>query len=57
RNYQAAARPAMPDPPESSIATLVSMGFDSNAARQALLRARNDINVATNILLESHQSY
>lgn len=41
------------EPPESSIAMLVSMGFDSNAARQALVRARNDINVATNILLEA----
>lgn len=54
RNYQPAARPAVPEPSESSIATLVSMGFDSNSARQALMRARNDINVATNILLESH---
>lgn len=41
------------EPPESSIAMLVSMGFDGNAARQALMRARNDINVATNILLEA----
>ncbi|XP_072976363.1 rhomboid-like protein 20 [Typha angustifolia] len=38
---------------EASIATLVSMGFDSNAARQALMRAGNDLNVATNILLEA----
>ncbi|KAG6538270.1 hypothetical protein ZIOFF_003383 [Zingiber officinale] len=43
----------MPEPSESSIATLVSMGFESNAARQALLQARNDLNVATNILLEA----
>uniref|UniRef100_A0A0D9UZG5 UBA domain-containing protein n=1 Tax=Leersia perrieri TaxID=77586 RepID=A0A0D9UZG5_9ORYZ len=41
------------EPPESSIAMLVSMGFDGNAARQALMRARNDINAATNILLEA----
>nr|CAB3472784.1 unnamed protein product [Digitaria exilis] len=41
------------DPPESSVAMLVSMGFDGNDARQALMRARNDINVATNILLEA----
>ncbi|XP_062196167.1 rhomboid-like protein 20 isoform X1 [Phragmites australis] len=41
------------EPPESSVAMLVSMGFDGNAARQALMRARNDINVATNILLEA----
>ncbi|KAL9260282.1 Rhomboid-like protein [Drosera capensis] len=40
-------------PPEESVAMLVSMGFDENAARQALLQARNDINVATNILLEA----
>ncbi|XP_039847080.1 rhomboid-like protein 20 [Panicum virgatum] len=42
----------MVEPPESSVAMLVSMGFDGNDARQALIRARNDINVATNILLE-----
>ncbi|KAJ1259107.1 hypothetical protein BS78_10G127900 [Paspalum vaginatum] len=41
------------EPPEYSIAMLVSMGFDGNDARQALMRARNDINVATNILLEA----
>ncbi|KAL2534956.1 Ubiquitin-associated (UBA) protein [Abeliophyllum distichum] len=41
------------NPPEDSIATLVSMGFDRNSARQALIHARNDINAATNILLES----
>ncbi|KAA8517287.1 hypothetical protein F0562_017580 [Nyssa sinensis] len=41
------------EPPEDSIATLVSMGFDRNNARQALVQARNDINVATNILLEA----
>ncbi|KAJ4978637.1 hypothetical protein NE237_009417 [Protea cynaroides] len=40
------------EPPEDSIATLVSMGFDRHAARQALVRSRNDINIATNILLE-----
>ncbi|KAK6149036.1 hypothetical protein DH2020_016561 [Rehmannia glutinosa] len=41
------------EPPEDSIATLVSMGFDRNSARQALIQARNDVNAATNILLES----
>ncbi|EEF40203.1 conserved hypothetical protein [Ricinus communis] len=41
------------EPPEDSIATLVSMGFDRNSARQALVQARNDINAATNILLEA----
>ncbi|CAH9082455.1 unnamed protein product [Cuscuta epithymum] len=42
------------EPPEESITMLVSMGFDRNSARQALIRARNDVNAATNILLESH---
>lgn len=41
------------EPPEDSVATLVSMGFDRNSARQALVHARNDINAATNILLEA----
>lgn len=41
------------EPPEDSISTLVSMGFDRNHARQALVQARNDINAATNILLEA----
>ncbi|CAI9099577.1 OLC1v1036423C2 [Oldenlandia corymbosa var. corymbosa] len=45
--------PSTVDPPEDSIATLVSMGFDRNAARQALIRARNDVTAATNILLGS----
>lgn len=56
RTYPTAARVAVPEPPESSIAILVSMGFDTNSARQALMRARNDINAATNILLESQSS-
>ncbi|EPS66423.1 hypothetical protein M569_08353 [Genlisea aurea] len=41
------------EPGEESISALVSMGFERNAARQALLHAGNDVNVATNILLES----
>lgn len=41
------------EPSEDSIATLVSMGFDRDSARQALVQARNDVNVATNILLEA----
>ena len=45
--------PSAIEPPEDSIATLVSMGFDRNSAQQALVHARNDINVATNILLEA----
>ncbi|KAI3993984.1 hypothetical protein MKX01_002997 [Papaver californicum] len=44
------------EPPEESITTLVSMGFDRNTARQALIHARNDINMATNILLESQSN-
>ncbi|KAL0404802.1 UNVERIFIED_CONTAM: Rhomboid-like protein 20 [Sesamum radiatum] len=56
-NYPAGNYPAplssMMEPPEDAIATLVSMGFDRNSARQALIRSRNDINAATNILLES----
>ncbi|GKV17287.1 hypothetical protein SLEP1_g27815 [Rubroshorea leprosula] len=55
RTYPSSMSSAV-EPPEDSIATLVSMGFDRNSARQALVRARNDINAATNILLEA-QSY
>ncbi|XP_050226303.1 rhomboid-like protein 20 [Mercurialis annua] len=51
RTYPAPMAPA--EPPEDSIATLVSMGFDRDSARQALVHARNDINAATNILLEA----
>ncbi|XP_047947900.1 rhomboid-like protein 20 [Salvia hispanica] len=52
-NYPAPTLSTSMEPPEDSIATLVSMGFDRNSARQALVRARNDVNAATNILLES----
>ncbi|CAN8287027.1 unnamed protein product [Cochlearia groenlandica] len=52
RSYQAPI-PTSIEPSEEAIATLVSMGFDQNAARQALVHARNDVNAATNILLES----
>ncbi|GMN57707.1 hypothetical protein TIFTF001_026817 [Ficus carica] len=51
RNYPSV--PSATEPSEDSIATLVSMGFDRNDARQALVQARNDVNVATNILLEA----
>nr|XP_043636334.1 rhomboid-like protein 20 [Erigeron canadensis] len=51
-NYHAPVSSGL-EPPEDSISTLVSMGFDRNSARQALVHARNDVNVATNILLES----
>ncbi|TKY62715.1 Rhomboid protein 20 [Spatholobus suberectus] len=52
RNYPAPMQSAA-EPSEDSISTLVSMGFDRNSARQALVQARNDVNVATNILLEA----
>uniref|UniRef100_A0A803LT13 UBA domain-containing protein n=1 Tax=Chenopodium quinoa TaxID=63459 RepID=A0A803LT13_CHEQI len=41
------------EPSDDSVAMLVSMGFDQDSARQALVQARNDVNVATNILLEA----
>jgi membrane associated rhomboid family serine protease len=53
RAYRA-PMPSTTEPSEEAIATLVSMGFDQNAARQALVHARNDVNAATNILLEAH---
>ncbi|KAK4485624.1 hypothetical protein RD792_008267 [Penstemon davidsonii] len=53
RNYPARSVLSTVEPPEDSIATLVAMGFDRNSARQALIHARNDVNAATNILLES----
>ncbi|KZV22473.1 Ubiquitin-associated (UBA) protein isoform 1 [Dorcoceras hygrometricum] len=58
RQMQATPAPtsSILEPPEDSIATLVSMGFERNSARQALVRTRNDINAATNILLDPHTS-
>lgn len=53
RNYPASAPPLVSEPPEDSISTLVSMGFDRNSAREALMQARNDVNAATNLLLET----
>ncbi|XP_024383933.1 rhomboid-like protein 18 isoform X2 [Physcomitrium patens] len=50
----AASAPPLTAPPEEHIATLVAMGFDRSDAMQALAVARNDITVATNLLLESH---
>eukprot|EP01018_Ginkgo_biloba_P036217 Gb_32783 [translate_table: standard] len=41
------------DPSEEDILTLVSMGFERNNAIQALIQGGNDINAATNILLEA----
>ncbi|CAK7340249.1 unnamed protein product [Dovyalis caffra] len=41
------------EPTEDAITTMVSMGFDRNSARQALVQARNDVNTATNILIEA----
>ncbi|CAN4109323.1 unnamed protein product [Withania somnifera] len=51
-NYPAPVLSAR-EPPEDAIAMLVSMGFDRNSARQALIHSRNDVNIATNVLLES----
>ncbi|KAF9608304.1 hypothetical protein IFM89_008589 [Coptis chinensis] len=52
-NYPSVAPASTVEPSDNSIGTLVSMGFDRNSARQALVQARNDVNVATNILLEA----
>ncbi|KMT15195.1 hypothetical protein BVRB_3g063060 [Beta vulgaris subsp. vulgaris] len=52
RNYPAPLVNSV-EPTEDSIQMLVSMGFDQDSARQALVQARNDVNVATNILLEA----
>ncbi|PSS20987.1 Rhomboid-like protein [Actinidia chinensis var. chinensis] len=52
-NYPAPPTSSPVEPSEDSIATLVSMGFERNSARQALVHARNDVNAATNILLEA----
>lgn len=51
-NYPAPVS-STPEPPEDAIAMLVSMGFDRNSARQALIHSGNDVNTATNVLLES----
>ncbi|CAM6119784.1 unnamed protein product [Calypogeia fissa] len=47
-----ALAPVLP-PSEDSISILVGMGFDRNMALQALARSRNDLMVATNLLLEA----
>ncbi|RLM93495.1 rhomboid-like protein 20 isoform X2 [Panicum miliaceum] len=44
---------ATQDPTESSIAALVSMGFDRSSAVQALVMTNYDVNLASNILLEA----
>jgi Holliday junction resolvasome RuvABC DNA-binding subunit len=43
----------LPPPSEEAIHTLVSMGFDRNQAVRALAQARNDVHLATNLLLEA----
>nr|KJB78468.1 hypothetical protein B456_013G001400 [Gossypium raimondii] len=53
KTYPSAVASSAIEPSEDAVATLVSMGFDQNSARQALVHARNDINAATNILLEA----
>ncbi|KAJ1285858.1 hypothetical protein BS78_03G310400 [Paspalum vaginatum] len=45
--------PDIQDPTESSIAALVSMGFDRSSAIQALALTNYDVNLASNILLEA----
>ncbi|KAM3352076.1 hypothetical protein ACQJBY_023762 [Aegilops geniculata] len=50
------AHTTTPDPMESSIATLVSMGFDRASAIQALALTNNDVNLASNILLEAQST-
>ncbi|KAL9232638.1 hypothetical protein vseg_007724 [Gypsophila vaccaria] len=52
RNYPSPIA-GLVEPSEDSVTMLVSMGFDRDNARQALVQARNDVNVATNILLEA----
>ncbi|CAL4960858.1 unnamed protein product [Urochloa decumbens] len=47
------AHTATQDPTESSIAALVSMGFDRSSAIQALALTDYDVNLASNILLEA----
>lgn len=48
-----ASAPLPPPPSEEAISTLEAMGFDRNAAVQALTQARNDVEMATNLLLGS----
>ena len=39
------------EPNENSLRELIAMGFSEDRARQALINARNDVNLATEILL------
>ncbi|KAH7290925.1 hypothetical protein KP509_30G069500 [Ceratopteris richardii] len=48
----APSAPVLLPPPEESVAMLVSMGFDRTRVLQALTQARNDVTIATNLLLE-----
>ncbi|KAJ1686751.1 hypothetical protein LUZ63_018141 [Rhynchospora breviuscula] len=52
-NQQEETVPMLPQPSEASLTTLMSMGFDRNSAMQALLLTRDDLNAATNLLLEA----
>ncbi|KAE8678539.1 Ubiquitin-associated domain-containing protein 2 isoform 3 [Hibiscus syriacus] len=52
RSYTSTVAPSAVEPSEDSVATLVTMGFDQNSARQALVHARNDINAATTFFLK-----
>jgi uncharacterized UBP type Zn finger protein len=51
-NYNFQATPATAVASEDSISALTSMGFPREAVVQALRAANNDIQVATNILLD-----
>ncbi|KAJ4819930.1 Ubiquitin-associated domain-containing protein 2 [Rhynchospora pubera] len=52
-NQQEETVPMLPQPSEASLTTLMSMGFDRTSAMQALLLTRDDLNAATNLLLEA----
>lgn len=45
--------PQLLPPSEEAVATLEAMGFDRSAALRALAQARNDVTLATNLLVES----
>eukprot|EP00245_Coleochaete_scutata_P007020 TRINITY_DN2198_c0_g1_i1.p1 TRINITY_DN2198_c0_g1~~TRINITY_DN2198_c0_g1_i1.p1 ORF type:complete len:312 (+),score=26.38 TRINITY_DN2198_c0_g1_i1:334-1269(+) len=43
----------LPPPSEAAVSTLEAMGFDRTLALRALSQARNDLELATNLLIES----
>ena len=44
-------RNPLPPPPEEAIEALVNMGFARDSAMRALMQGRNDLTVATHLLL------